>query len=60
MGIHLQRPARAQTPAADAPHAGVLLRTQAEVTLLQPGQTQEVRLYSNVVEVRVTPWKRCC
>ena len=60
MGIHLQRPASAQTPAADAPHAGVLLRTQAEVTLLQPGQTQEVRLYSNVVEVRVTPWKRCC
>ena len=47
-------PRSAQTPAADAPHAGVLLRTQAEVTLLQPGQTQEVRLYSNVVEVRVT------
>ncbi|WZB72642.1 hypothetical protein WJ968_16635 [Achromobacter xylosoxidans] len=47
--------ASAQTSVADSPQAGIILRTQADVTLLPAGHTREVRILSNIVEVRVSP-----
>ena len=47
--------ASAQTSIADSPQAGIILRTQADVTLLPAGHTREVRILSNIVEVRVSP-----